>query len=75
MKKIKVKVKVVSMGRDEFISKVANWLPEAKTLSLSLLKWEALGRARFVRMDGVPVVMGWNPKKKKWVELLRYADG
>ena len=63
------------MSRDEFISKVANWLPEAKSLSLGLLKWEALGRVRFERQDGVPVVMVWNPKNKRWVELLRYVEG
>jgi hypothetical protein len=73
MNNLPVKVQIVErvpMSRDEFISKVANWLPEFKLLSLAVLRMESQGRVRLVRDDGVPVVLYRNGK-----EMMRFTDG
>lgn len=58
------------ISRDEFINKVANWLPEYKNLYLRLLSMETKDQVRFVRDDGQPVVLWKNGK-----EFLRFAEG
>jgi hypothetical protein len=58
------------MGREEFINKVANWLPETKFLYLTLLRMESQGRIRFVRDEQVPTVLWKNGRF-----LMNFAEG
>lgn len=61
----------VELSRDEFISKVANWLPEWKNFSLGVLRLESLGRIKLVRDDGIAKAI-WTANGK---EFLRFCDG
>lgn len=60
---------MTELSRDEFINKVANWLPEWKSLYLGVLRLEAMGRVRLVRDDGMAKAI-WTSNGREFMSFI-----